>query len=204
MSKPDEMRQMKDLLNPKWRGKISTEDPTTTGAGANKAARFYVQLGEEFVQKSLHRTEDRAHPRAAADDRLAGARHAADLSQTAAKTMFGRWSKTVSRFSKSSSSPACPADDQRFAVDADRWPTRRRTRRRRRCSPTGFSPRKVWKPTRRGYGSATLRTDVDESFLNPGNLPKKGVKYFDDTDWKWIVSGRQENREKVWKLLKAR
>ena len=26
--KPDEMRQMKDLLNPKWRGKISAEDPT--------------------------------------------------------------------------------------------------------------------------------------------------------------------------------
>ena len=38
--KADELRQMKDLLNPKWRGKISTEDPTTTGAGANKAARF--------------------------------------------------------------------------------------------------------------------------------------------------------------------
>ena len=56
---------------------------------------------------------------------------------------------------------------------------------------------------REGYGSATLRTDIDESYLNPGNLPKKGVKYFDDTDWKWIVSGRHENREKVWKVLKG-
>ena len=56
----------------------------------------------------------------------------------------------------------------------------------------------------RGYGSATLRTDIDESFLNPANLPKKGVKYFDDTDWKWVVSGRQEYREKVWQMLKGK
>jgi ABC-type glycerol-3-phosphate transport system substrate-binding protein len=56
----------------------------------------------------------------------------------------------------------------------------------------------------RGYGSATMRTDIDLSFLNSGNVPKPGIKYFDDTDWKWIVTGRHENRDRVWKLLKAR
>ena len=45
------MRHIKDLLNPKWRGKISTEDPTTTGSGANMAARLYSQIGEEFVKQ---------------------------------------------------------------------------------------------------------------------------------------------------------
>ena len=54
----------------------------------------------------------------------------------------------------------------------------------------------------RGYGSVSLRTDIDESNLDPGNLPKKGVKYFDDSDWKWVVGGRYEAREKLWKLLK--
>ncbi|TAK00711.1 extracellular solute-binding protein, partial [bacterium] len=39
--KPEEIRAAKDLLNPKWKGKISTEDPTTTGAGGNLAARFH-------------------------------------------------------------------------------------------------------------------------------------------------------------------
>jgi iron(III) transport system substrate-binding protein len=63
--KPDEVRHIKDLLNPKWRGKISAEDPTTTGAGANMAARVYSQLGEEFVknlyidQKTLRTRERR-------------------------------------------------------------------------------------------------------------------------------------------------
>ncbi|MGH7488730.1 MAG: extracellular solute-binding protein, partial [bacterium] len=51
--KPDELRSAQDLLNAKWRGKISTEDPTTTGAGANMAARLYNQVGEDFV-KSLY------------------------------------------------------------------------------------------------------------------------------------------------------
>ena len=54
----------------------------------------------------------------------------------------------------------------------------------------------------RGYGSATLRSDIDESFLNQGNVPKKGVSYFDDSDWKWIVTGRKEFRSKAWKVLK--
>ena len=49
--KPEEMRSARDLLNPKWRGKISSEDPTTTGSGANAAARFYHDLGEDFVRK---------------------------------------------------------------------------------------------------------------------------------------------------------
>ena len=49
--KPEEMRAAKDLLNTKWRGKISTEDPTTTGSGANAAARFYHDFGEDFVRK---------------------------------------------------------------------------------------------------------------------------------------------------------
>ena len=56
----------------------------------------------------------------------------------------------------------------------------------------------------KGYGSATLRTDVDESFLNPGNIPRPGANYFDDTDWKWVVKGRKETRSRVWKILKSR
>jgi hypothetical protein len=43
---------------------------------------------------------------------------------------------------------------------------------------------------------------VDESSLNPATVPKPGGNYFDDTDWKWIVTGRHENREKAWKILK--
>ena len=43
--KPAEMRSVEDLLKPKWKGKISTEDPgIDSGSGGNKAANFYNQL----------------------------------------------------------------------------------------------------------------------------------------------------------------
>jgi len=49
--KEGELKSVKDLLNAKYRGKISTEDPSSTGAGANLAAQFYNQLGPDFVKK---------------------------------------------------------------------------------------------------------------------------------------------------------
>ena len=49
--KPEEMRTIHDLLNPKWRGKISTEDPFASGSGINKAAHFYTQMGPDFIRK---------------------------------------------------------------------------------------------------------------------------------------------------------
>lgn len=51
--KPEEMRSAKDLLNPKWKGKIATHDPTVPGTGSNQAARLYWQLGEDFVRRLL-------------------------------------------------------------------------------------------------------------------------------------------------------
>ncbi len=55
----------------------------------------------------------------------------------------------------------------------------------------------------RGYEAATLRTDVDESFLDPRTIPRSGIKYPDDTDPEWIGAGRRETAEKVRELLKS-
>ncbi|MDB5729382.1 MAG: hypothetical protein JWQ00_2587 [Noviherbaspirillum sp.] len=49
--KPGEISKASDLLDPKWRGKISAEDATLSGSGSAQAARYYLQLGEDFVKK---------------------------------------------------------------------------------------------------------------------------------------------------------
>ena len=41
-------------------------------------------------------------------------------------------------------------------------------------------------------------------FLHSGNIPKPGVKYFDDTDWKWIVTGPSRKSGEGLEELKAR
>jgi ABC-type Fe3+ transport system substrate-binding protein len=55
----------------------------------------------------------------------------------------------------------------------------------------------------RNAQAATLRTDVDESFLDPRVIPKAGVKYVDYTDIDWVATGRQDVARKVRELLKA-
>ena len=49
--KPEEIRTFRDLLDPKWKGKIAAHDPTVSGTGSSDSTRFYVQFGEDFLKK---------------------------------------------------------------------------------------------------------------------------------------------------------
>jgi hypothetical protein len=42
--------------------------------------------------------------------------------------------------------------------------------------------------------SATLRTDVDQSFLPPQIIPRSDTKYFDSYDWKWTATESEKVR----------
>jgi iron(III) transport system substrate-binding protein len=49
--KPGELKSAQDLLDPKWKGKISGHDPRISGSGIGQATRFYLQFGEDFIRK---------------------------------------------------------------------------------------------------------------------------------------------------------
>ena len=200
--KPDEMRSAKDLLNPKWRGKISTEDPTTTGSGANSAARFYHDLGEDFVRKLyIEQKTVRTRERRQMSDWLARGTQPICLScrEDDVRPLIKEGFKIFEIFEFA---------DIPGSINGSPWML---TIANRAPNPKAAQLFANWILSKeglgiyaRGYGSVSMRTDIDETNLNPGNIPKKGVKYFDDTDWKWIVTGRQEYREKVWQVLKGK
>lgn len=200
--KPDEMRQIKDLLNAKWRGKISTEDPTTTGAGSNMAARLYDQVGEEFVkQLYIEQKPVRTRDRRQMTDWLARGTQPICLNcrEDDVRPLMKEGFKLLEIFELNGVAPTINGSPWMLSL-ANRAPHPKAAQ----VFANWILSKEGLETYGRGYGSATLRTDIDESYLNPGNLPKKNVKYFDDTEWKWIVTGRHENREKAWKLLKAR
>jgi iron(III) transport system substrate-binding protein len=200
--KPEEMRASKDLLNPKWKEKISTEDPTTTGAGANLASRFHIQLGEEFVKRLyIDQKPVRTRERRQFTDWLARGTYPICLNcrEDDVRPLLKDGFKVLEIFELS---------DVPGAVNGSPWLL---TVANKAPHPNAARIFVNWLASKegveiysRGYGSATLRTDVDESFLSPGNIPRPGINYFDDTDWKWVVTGRKETRNKVWKMLKSR
>jgi iron(III) transport system substrate-binding protein len=49
--KPEEIRSLNDLLNPKWSGKIGYLDPRTAGAGASMWSFLWKLKGEDYLKK---------------------------------------------------------------------------------------------------------------------------------------------------------
>ena len=199
--KPQELRSVKDLLNPKWRGKISSEDPTSTGAGANLAAQFYNQLGEDFVRKLyIEQKAVRTRDRRQMTDWLARGTHPICLNcrEDDVRPLQKEGFKILEIF-EAADFPGIINGSPWMLTVANKAPNPRAAQ----VFANWILSKEGLEIYGRGYGSATLRTDVDESYLQPGSIPKPSGKYFDDTDWKWIVTGRRENREKVWNILKG-
>ena len=56
----------------------------------------------------------------------------------------------------------------------------------------------------RARGASTTRSDIDESFLAPEVIPKPGVEYFDNHDWEYTVTKKEEARKHVREILQPR
>lgn len=197
--KPGELATAKDLLNPKWRGKISTEDPTVSGSGSNTAARIYAQAGEEFLKKLY------------VDQKPVITRERRQLTDWLARgtypISFGAHSSDVDQMKKERFplKEVYGFPDMPPALSGSPWQL---TLLNRAPHPNAARVFLNWILSKegleiysRGEQAVTLRTDVDESFLPAELIPRPGVKYFDTYDWEWTVTGKEKVRLRLRDIL---
>jgi iron(III) transport system substrate-binding protein len=199
--KPGEIRSVKDLLDPKWKGKIALQDPTIPGSGSNQAAHLYFQHGEDFV-KQLY-----------VDQKPMISRDTRQITDGLARAIYpislGAEDADVEKLRKEgipitileNLSDLYPEISASFGQVAllDNAP-----------HPNAAKVFVNWVASKEGsevfnraMGTVPTRNDIDESFLPPEIIPREGVKYFDTYDWEFTVTKKEIVRQRMKELLQA-
>jgi iron(III) transport system substrate-binding protein len=200
--RPQDLRAAKDLLNPKWKGKISTEDPADSGSGQNQAVRFYLQLGGEFIKRLyIDQRPGITRERRQLADWLARGTYPICLACREDDVMALRREEfKISEIFELSDIAGTVGSSPWLLTAINRAPHPNAAR----LFANWIVSREGLEIYSRGHRAVTLRKDVDESFLRPESIPRAGVDYFDTSDWQWRVTGRAETEERVRRLLKSR
>jgi len=199
--KPEEMTEVRHLLDPKWRGKISTEDPgLDSGNGGNTAARFYKQLGPDFV-KALYIDQKPviSRERRQFTDWLARGTYPICLScrEDDVRHLRQEGFKLLKIYNLKGLATSVNASPFLVAV-ANKAPHPNAAR----VFLNWIAGKEALEIYSKGFGAATLRTDVDESFLDPRLIPDPAETYSDTADPNWRSAEKLEITKKIGVLLR--
>lgn len=200
--KPGELRSVKDLLDPKWKGKIALQDPTISGSGSNQAAHLYYQHGEDFVrrlyveQKPMISRDTRqitdglargAYPiTLGAEDAEVEKLRQEGLPLAILNTLTDLYGEVSASFGQVGIIDSAPHPNA--AKIFANW----------------IASKEGSEVFNRAMGTAPTRSDIDESFLPPEIIPRQGVQYFDTYDWEFTVTKKEKVRQHMRELLQAR
>ena len=200
--KPGELRSVKDLLDPKWKGKIALQAPTISGSGSNQAAHLYYQHGEDFVRRLYVEQK----PMISRDTRQI----TDGLARGAYPITLGAEDAEVEKLRKEGMPLAIlqtltdlygevsASFGQVGIIDSAPHPNAARVFANWIASKEGSEV------FNRAMGTAPTRSDIDESFLPPEIIPREGVQYFDTYDWEFTVTKKEKVRQHMRELLQAR
>jgi iron(III) transport system substrate-binding protein len=198
--KRQDLRNVRDLLGPKWTGKISSLDPTLAGTGGNQAALLYTLFGEDFIKKLY------------IDQKPMISRERRQLTDWLLRgtypISFGPEDGEIERL-RTEGMPVMTIyglEDMPGTVSGgdqlgllDRAP-----------HPNAAQVFVNWMASKEGseiYGRALkmvpTRNDVDESFVPPEVIPKPGTNYFDVYDYNFTVTIKEEARRRVKDILRS-
>jgi iron(III) transport system substrate-binding protein len=201
--RPADLHFARDLLDPKWKGKISLHDPTVPGTGSNEAARFYIQFGDDFLRRLyVDQRPGIARDRRQITDWLARGSYpisiGAERDEVERLKRDGIPIETVYHWPDMPGMLSAGVGEAALMNHAPH-PNAAKLFANWIASKDGLE---VYARTR---GESPTRNDIDEkSFLPPEIIPRPGVDYFDAFGWEFTVTTKEEVRLRMKEILRTR
>ena len=197
--KPSDFKSGKDLLDPKWKGKIAAFDPTRPGPGSNTVSHLMRLHGDKFALdlfkgQKVKRTRNRRQ----LADWLAQGRYpiAIALSITEAARLRSDGFNIGFVMPDDALPAGGPASGVLVLLKGAPHP---------KAAQLFLN----WIITKEGMqlysdleGAPTTRSDLDTSkLLIQESVPKPGVKYFDTAEWNYVMKGARKQFKKIKQML---
>jgi iron(III) transport system substrate-binding protein len=199
--RPEDLRVAGDLLDPKWKGRISFMDPTVSGTGSNQAAQLYAQFGEDFIKRLfLDQKTMISRDRRQLTDGLA--RGTYPIAFGAEDGELQRLRKeglpVTAMFRLEDMQGSLSSGDEVGVFNHAPHPNAAR------IFVNWIASREGNEIFGQALGMVPARNDTDESGFVPQIIPRAGVDYFDPSSWEFTVTTKEEVRLRMKDLLRGR
>jgi iron(III) transport system substrate-binding protein len=192
------LRSWKQLIDPKWRGKIIAQDPRVAGGGATTPTYLYKYFGPEYV-RALYVDQQ---PFISTD----GEQAARALAQGSYVAWVGAYPAALDPFEKAGYPIAyvSPSDAPEIFSGGFGLVCLMNRAPHENAAKLFVN----WLAGRAGVSALgsclkeyTLRTDIDQSWAQPYSIPQRGKHYLDAYEYDFVTQIRSQTYQKVQELL---